>query len=57
MMRRRASPSARTIRTAPTAPCVPVDRDGARCASLGPTGCGASHRERLLHERGRWIGA
>ena len=25
------------------------------CASLGPTGCGASHRERLLHERGRWI--
>ena len=28
-MRRRARPSARTIRIAPTAPCVPVDRDGA----------------------------
>ena len=27
------------------------------CASLGPAGSGASHRERLLHERGRWIGA
>ena len=27
------------------------------CASLGPAGCGASHRERLLHERGRWTGA
>ena len=27
------------------------------CASLGPAGGGASHRERLLHERGRWIGA
>ena len=29
MMSRRARPSARTTRTAPTAPCVPVDRDGA----------------------------
>ena len=27
------------------------------CASPGPTERGASHRERLLHERGRWIGA
>jgi hypothetical protein len=27
------------------------------CASLGPAGRGASHRERLLHERGRWTGA
>ena len=27
------------------------------CAPLGPNGCGASHREWLLHERGRWIGA
>ena len=28
------------------------------CASLGPPGSGASHRDlRLLHERGRWIGA
>ena len=26
-------------------------------ASLGPAGRGASHRERLLHERGRWTGA
>ena len=26
-------------------------------ASLGPAGCGAGHRGRLLHERGRWIGA
>ena len=25
------------------------------CASLGAIGGGASHRERLLHERGRWI--
>ena len=30
MMRRRTRPSARTTRTAPTAPCVPVSRDGAR---------------------------
>ena len=26
-------------------------------ASLSPAVCGASHRERLLHERGRWVGA
>ena len=30
MMRRRTRPSARTTRTAPTAPCVPVSRVGAR---------------------------
>ncbi len=45
MMRRRASPSARTTRIAPTAPCVPVARSRRSCASLGPTGSGASHRE------------
>ena len=27
------------------------------CASLGPGGGGASHRDGLLRERGRWVGA
>ena len=40
MMRRRASPSARTIRTAPTAPCVPVDRDGAPVPRSDPPDAG-----------------
>ena len=31
MMRRRARPSARTTRTAPTAPCIPVSRDAPEC--------------------------
>ena len=47
MMSRRTRPSARTTRTAPTAPCVPVARDGARVprsvpAEAGPvTGMGS----------------
>ena len=40
MMSRRARPSARTIRTAPTAPCVPVDRDGAPVPRSGPPDAG-----------------
>ena len=39
-MRRRASPSARTIRIAPTAPCVPVDRDGAPVPRSDPPDAG-----------------
>ena len=42
MMRRRARPSARTTRTAPTAPCVPVDRDGARVPRSVPRRRGQS---------------
>ena len=38
-------------------PAHPGRRRRRSCASLGPAGCGAGHRERLLHERGRWIGA
>ena len=40
MMSRRARPSARTNRTAPTAPCVPVDRDGAPVPRSIPTEAG-----------------
>ena len=40
MMSRRASPSARTTRTAPTAPCVPVDRDGAAVPRSVPPDAG-----------------
>ena len=39
-MRRRARPSARTTRTAPTAPCVPVTRDGARVPRSVPRAAG-----------------
>ena len=39
-MRRRARPSARTTRTAPTAPCVPVARDGARVPRSVPPDAG-----------------
>ena len=44
-MSRRTRPSARTTRTAPTAPCVPVSRDGARVPRSVPPDRGASHRE------------
>ena len=40
MMSRRARPSARTTRTAPTAPCVPVTRDGARVPRSVPRAAG-----------------
>ena len=40
MMRRRASPSARTTRSAPTAPWVPVDRDGAPVPRSDPPDAG-----------------
>ena len=40
MMSRRARPSARTNKTAPTAPCVPVDRDGAPVPRSIPTEAG-----------------
>ena len=53
-MSRRARPSARTTRTAPTAPCVPVTRDGARVPRSVPRVAGPVTGERLLHERGRW---
>ena len=39
-MSRRARPSARTTRTAPTAPCVPVTRDGARVPRSVPRAAG-----------------
>ena len=40
MMRRRASPSARTITTAPTAPRIPVDDDGVRVPRSVPPDAG-----------------
>src|SRR5262245_35309067 len=41
MMSRRASPSARTIRTAPTAPCIPVACAGAPVPRAVPPAAGA----------------
>ena len=57
MMRRRASPSARTIRIAPAVPASRSTETALPCLARAHRMRGQSPGERLLHERGRWIGA